>query len=97
MLVAENERVVEGFLGRTQGAQDLTPTVTASWPPRPGQRGLGYQVLPGESGELAKEVERVRLVPGALPSEHVCIKDGDLHASSLQSSTTDSAARSQVS
>jgi 16S rRNA (cytosine967-C5)-methyltransferase len=50
VLAAENERVVEGFLGRTEGALDLTPTLTASWPPRPGQRGPGYQVLPGESG-----------------------------------------------
>ena len=50
VLAAENERVVEAFLARTGGARDLTPTLTAGWPPRRGDSGPGYQVLPGESG-----------------------------------------------
>ena len=50
VLVAENERVVQSFLTRTEGARDLTPTLTAGWPERSGGGGPGYQVLPGESG-----------------------------------------------
>ncbi|HEX6573242.1 MAG TPA: 16S rRNA (cytosine(967)-C(5))-methyltransferase RsmB [Steroidobacteraceae bacterium] len=49
VLAAENERVVEGFLGRVASARDLTTELTASWPARAGG-GPGYQVLPGESG-----------------------------------------------
>jgi 16S rRNA (cytosine967-C5)-methyltransferase len=50
VLAAENERVVDAFLGRTDGARDLTPELTAGWPARPAGAGPGYQVLPGESG-----------------------------------------------
>lgn len=50
VLAAENERVVAAFLVRTPGARDLTPELTASWPPRPGGAGPGYQALPGETG-----------------------------------------------
>ena len=51
--------------------------------------------LARERTELAEEVERVRLVARALASEDVRVEDDDLHASSLQSSTTASAARCQ--
>ena len=50
VLAAENERVVAAFLARTPGARDLTPELTAAWPPRPAGTGPGYQVLPGEAG-----------------------------------------------
>ena len=48
VLAAENERVIEAFLGRTPAARDATPELTRGWPQRPG--GPGYQVLPGEAG-----------------------------------------------
>ena len=49
-----------------------------------------------EAAQLAQEVHDVRLVPRALPAEHVGVERDDLHASSLHSSTTESAARAQL-
>ena len=49
-----------------------------------------------ERAELAEEIERVCLVARPMPAEDVRIEDDDAHASSRQSSTTMSAARSQV-
>lgn len=48
VLAAENERVVDGFLRRTESARDVTREVTQAWPARPAGDGPGYQVLPGE-------------------------------------------------
>jgi 16S rRNA (cytosine967-C5)-methyltransferase len=50
VLAAENERVVAAFLAQTVGVRDLTPELTAGWPPRPAGAGPGYQVMPGETG-----------------------------------------------
>src|SRR5262245_20775820 len=46
--------------------------------------------------QLAEEIQRVGLVTGPLPTEHVGVEDHDLHASSRHNSTTASAARFQV-
>jgi 16S rRNA (cytosine967-C5)-methyltransferase len=50
ILRAENQQVVEAFLGETAGAQDLTPGLTSRWPVPSADPGPGYQVLPGEAG-----------------------------------------------
>jgi 16S rRNA (cytosine967-C5)-methyltransferase len=50
VLAAENEHVITAFLGRTDGAQDVTRDLTPAWPARPTGAGPGYQVLPGEAG-----------------------------------------------
>jgi 16S rRNA (cytosine967-C5)-methyltransferase len=50
VLPEENEKVVAGFLARNPQAVDLTPELTAAWPPRTAGAGPGYQVLPGEAG-----------------------------------------------
>jgi 16S rRNA (cytosine967-C5)-methyltransferase len=49
VLAEENERVVAGFLARHPEAEDRTPALTATWPPRLASTGPGYPVLPGEN------------------------------------------------
>jgi 16S rRNA (cytosine967-C5)-methyltransferase len=49
VLRAEDEEVVEEFLGRTGDARDLTPERTGGWPPRPPGSGPGYLVQSGEA------------------------------------------------
>jgi 16S rRNA (cytosine967-C5)-methyltransferase len=49
-LATENEKVIKNFLQRNQGATDLTPNLTSTWPARPPDSGPGYQVLPGQAG-----------------------------------------------
>jgi 16S rRNA (cytosine967-C5)-methyltransferase len=49
VLADENGRVVSGFLARHHEAEDRTPALTASWPPRLPGAGPGYQVMPGET------------------------------------------------
>jgi 16S rRNA (cytosine967-C5)-methyltransferase len=48
ILAAENERVVETFLGRHPDGRDMTRELTGAWPTRPPGTGVGYQFMPGE-------------------------------------------------
>jgi len=50
ILRAENQRVVEAFLGETPAAGDLTPALTSGWPIPSADPGPGHQILPGEAG-----------------------------------------------
>ncbi len=79
---------------RAASSNGSTPAGTSS-----GWRVTATSRMPAvtsELPELAEEVEHVRLVAGALPPEDVRVERDDLHASSPQSSTTASAARSHV-
>ena len=50
VLRAENEAVVEAFLGATAEALDRTGEATRGWPARPPGAGPGYLACPGEAG-----------------------------------------------
>ncbi len=59
-------------------------------------RGNADSGLGCERAELAEQVAHVRLVAGPPAAEHVRVDGDELHASSLQSASTASAARSHV-
>lgn len=50
VLNAENQAVVGAFLAATPEARDATAELVAGWPPRSPAGGLGYAILPGETG-----------------------------------------------
>jgi 16S rRNA (cytosine967-C5)-methyltransferase len=50
VLNAENQAVVGAFLAATPEAHDATAELVAGWPPRSPAGGVGYAILPGETG-----------------------------------------------
>jgi 16S rRNA (cytosine967-C5)-methyltransferase len=50
VLNAENQAVVGAFLAATPEARDATAELVAGWPPRSPAGGVGYAILPGETG-----------------------------------------------